>query len=72
MGRHTDRAVSGSRRAMVLTLTASVLLVAGGVAILRSAGDLHVGPGKRPTPSPTRSVSTTTTTPPPSTPAVAG
>ena len=55
MGRHTDPAVIGSRRAAVLTLTASALLVAGGIAILRSAGDLR--PGQPAPPSATPSVS---------------
>jgi uncharacterized protein YkwD len=54
MGRHTDPAAIGSRRAAVLTLTASALLVAGGIAILRSAGDLDIGPSNPPTPSVTR------------------
>ena len=44
MGRHTDPAAIGSRRAAVLTLIASALLVAGGIAILRAAGDLRIGP----------------------------
>jgi uncharacterized protein YkwD len=51
MGRHTDPAAIGSRRAAVLTLTASALLVAGGIAILRAAGDLRIGPSAPPRPS---------------------
>ena len=43
MGRHNDPADPGSRRAVVLTLVASALLVLGGVAVLRSAGDLRLG-----------------------------
>jgi uncharacterized protein YkwD len=43
MGRHNDPADRGSRRAVVLTLVASALLVLGGVAVLRSAGDLRLG-----------------------------
>ena len=57
MGRHTDLAVIGSRRAAVATLTASVLLVAGGIAILRAAGDVRIGPTQP------RSPSVTATTP---------
>jgi uncharacterized protein YkwD len=49
MGRHTDPAVLGSRRAAVVTLTVSALLVVGGFAILHEAGGLRPGPG--PTPS---------------------
>ena len=43
MGRHNDPADRGSRRAVVLTLVASALLVLGGVAVLRSAGDVRLG-----------------------------
>jgi uncharacterized protein YkwD len=77
MGRHTDPAVIGSRRATVVTLTVSVLLLAGGIAILRSAGDLRVGPTRPSTPSvtpttthsggvtePGRTPTTSATTPP--------
>ncbi|MBC9820901.1 CAP domain-containing protein [Terrabacter sp. MAHUQ-38] len=56
MGRHTDPAVIGSRRAAVLTVTASALLVAGGIAVLRSAGDARIGPTQPATPSMTPSV----------------
>jgi hypothetical protein len=56
MGRHTDPAVIGSRRAMVVTLTASALLVAGGIGILRSAGDVRIGPTRPTTPSMTQPV----------------
>ena len=56
MGRHNDPADRGSRRAVVLTLVASALLVLGGVAILRSAGDLRLGHGGRATPSPTTTI----------------
>lgn len=42
---------------MVLTLTASALLVLAGVAILRSAGDVRLGNAVRPTPSPTSTIS---------------
>ena len=45
MGRHTDAAAFGSRRAVLVTLVASVLLVVAGIMILRSAGDLHLRPG---------------------------
>jgi hypothetical protein len=38
MGRHTDPPAMGSRRATVVTLTASALLVAGGFAILHQSG----------------------------------
>ncbi|GAB3872662.1 CAP domain-containing protein [Terrabacter terrigena] len=59
MGRHTDPADPGSRRAVILTLTASALLVLAGVVILRSAGDLrlgHAGPGPSPTSTPTSTI----------------
>ena len=63
MGRHSDRdadpADLGSRRAIFLTLLVSVLLLAAGVAILRMAGDAHLGPGGPATPSPTMSATTT-------------
>ncbi len=49
MGRHTDPAVIGSRRAAVVTLTVSALLVIGGFVTLHEAGDLR--PGRRPHPS---------------------
>ena len=49
MGRHTDPAAMGSRRAAVVTLTASALLVGGGFAILHESGGLR--PGHRSTPS---------------------
>jgi hypothetical protein len=39
MGRHTDPTATGSRRAAVLTLTASALLVAGGVLVAHEAAD---------------------------------
>jgi hypothetical protein len=62
MGRHTDLAVIGSRRAAVATLTASVLLVGGGIAILRAAaGDVRIGPTQPRSPSVT---ATTPSTPP--------
>jgi len=51
MGRHTDPAVLGSRRAAVVTLTASALLVAGGFAILHEAGGLRPGPSTPSVPS---------------------
>jgi hypothetical protein len=41
MGRHTDPTGTGSRRAAVLTLTASALLVVGGLATLHQAGGLR-------------------------------
>jgi uncharacterized protein YkwD len=77
MGRHTDPAAV-MRRATVLTLAASVLLVAGGVAILRSSGGIG-SPGEHPTathpPVPTGSVppepTMTPTATPTSTPATA-
>lgn len=47
MGRHAEVGTTGSLRAVVLTITASVLLVVGGVAILWSASDLRVGPPGR-------------------------
>lgn len=47
MGRHTDPAVIGSRRAAVVTLTVSALLVIGGFVILGRSGDLR--PGHSPT-----------------------
>jgi len=49
MGRHTDPAAMGSRRAAVVTLTVSALLVGGGFAILHESGGLR--PGHRSTPS---------------------
>jgi uncharacterized protein YkwD len=49
MGRHTDPAAMGSRRAAVVTLTVSALLVMGGFAILHESGGLR--PGHRSTPS---------------------
>jgi uncharacterized protein YkwD len=49
MGRHTDPAVIGSRRAAVVTLTVSALLVIGGFVILGRSGDLRLGPGPSPT-----------------------
>ncbi|CAN7216111.1 CAP domain-containing protein [Terrabacter sp. LjRoot27] len=49
MGRHTDPAVLGSRRAAVVTLTVSALLVVGGVAILHESGGMR--PGHPSTPS---------------------
>ena len=49
MGRHTDPAAMGSRRAAVVTLTVSALLVVGGVAILHESGGMR--PGHRSTPS---------------------
>jgi hypothetical protein len=61
MGRHNDPADRGSRRAVLLTLVASVLLVVAGVMILLAAGDLRVhrdDPEAPPT-SPTSSATTT-------------
>ncbi|WP_020142197.1 CAP domain-containing protein [Terracoccus sp. 273MFTsu3.1] len=49
MGRHTDPAAMGSRRAAVVTLTVSALLVGGGFAILHESGGLR--PGHPSTPS---------------------
>ena len=43
MGRHSGSAATGSRRATVLTLTASVLLVIGGLAILHASSGLRLG-----------------------------
>lgn len=60
MGQRTDTAVSGSRRAAVVTLTASALLVIGGFVTLHEAGDLRLQPPPRP--SPTSSTATTSTT----------
>ena len=52
MGRHTDPAVVGSRRAAVVTLTVSAVLVVGGFAILHEAGGFRPGHGSTPsTPS---------------------
>jgi hypothetical protein len=51
MGRHTDPAVAGSRRATVLTLSASALLLAGGFTMLGIAGDQRLGPVDPPVPS---------------------
>lgn len=62
MGQRTDTAVSGSRRAAVVTLTASALLVIGGFVTLHEAGDLRLQPP--PGPSPTSSTSSTSTTAP--------
>ena len=39
MGRLSASAATGSRRATVLTLTASVLMVVGGLTILHASGD---------------------------------
>ena len=58
MGRQTDLGTIGSRRAAVATLTASALLVAAGIAIVRYAGDVRLGPSEPPA-----SVTTTQTTP---------
>lgn len=49
MGRHTDPAIIGSRRAAVVTLVVSALLVIGGFAILDRAGDLRLRPTHPPT-----------------------
>ena len=64
MGRHDDPADRGSRRAVVLTLVASALLLVGGVAVLRSAGDLrlgHAAPTGRSAPSAPSTPSATST-----------
>ncbi|MGO4599913.1 CAP domain-containing protein [Terrabacter sp. 2RAF25] len=53
---------------MVLTLTASALLVLAGVAILRSAGDVRLGNAVRPTPAPTSTISEMNEPAPPTTP----
>ena len=58
MGRQTDLGTIGSRRAAVATLTASALLVAAGIAIVRYAGDVRLGPSEPPA-----SVTRTQTTP---------
>lgn len=49
MGRHTDPAIIGSRRAAVVTLVVSALLVIGGFAILNQARDLRLVPPHSPT-----------------------
>lgn len=51
MGRHTDPTIIGSRRAAVVTLVVSALLVIGGFAILNEARDLRLGPPHPPTQS---------------------
>jgi uncharacterized protein YkwD len=51
MGRHTDPAIIGSRRAAVVTLVVSALLVLGGFVILNQARDLRILPDQPPTPS---------------------
>jgi uncharacterized protein YkwD len=48
MGRHTDPAVVGSRRAAVVTLTVSAVLVVGGFAILHEAGGFRHGHASTP------------------------
>ncbi|GAA2029580.1 hypothetical protein GCM10009740_19040 [Terrabacter terrae] len=60
MGQQTDPVDLGSRRAMVLTLTAAALMLLAGLAILHTAGGLHLGPATPRTP-------TVSTTPAPST-----
>ena len=47
MGQTTRTVDLGSRRAMVLTLVVSALLLVAGLAILHSAGDLRLGPAPR-------------------------
>lgn len=51
MGRHTDPAIIGSRRAAIVTLVMSALLVLGGFVILHQARDLRIVPDQPPTPS---------------------
>jgi len=62
MGRHTDPAVV-TRRATVLTLVASALLVAAGLAILRSSLDTQA-PHETPKPTPTPSLGGMVSPPP--------
>jgi hypothetical protein len=65
MGRHIDPAVIGSRRAAVLTVTSSALLVVGGLAIVNQSGDLRLSPA-RPVTGSTSPTSPTASTPAPS------
>ncbi|WP_374970760.1 hypothetical protein [Terrabacter sp. BE26] len=66
MGQQTDAVDLGSRRAVVLTLTAATLLLLAGLTILHFAGSLRLDPA----PPPTTTVSTTSapTTPAPTAP----
>lgn len=63
MGQPTSSVDLGPRRAMVLTLVVSVLLLVGGLVILHFAGNVRLDQPTRPTPS--VSTSTRATTPGP-------
>jgi hypothetical protein len=63
MGQPSRPADLGSRRAMVLTLVVSVLLLVGGLVILHWAGTVRLGQPTPPTPSVSTSTRATTSGP---------
>lgn len=63
MGQGSRRADLGSRRAVVLTLVVSLLLLVGGLVILHSAGSLRLGHATPTSPSVSATARPTTSGP---------